>query len=109
MPTRLEWVPLGARCREYKRWRMEDLCEKINRAVGLLQGWTAEKTKDDDLSDAEIEQLIGELETITAALQYELECRQEACQQAGGHASDTNRASKISTDDVVDYVNKLEI
>jgi hypothetical protein len=88
---------------------MEDLCEKINRAIGLLQGFTAEKTRDDDLSDTEIEQLIGELETITAALQFELECRQEACQQAGGHASDKNRAEKVSTGSVADYVENLKI
>lgn len=93
-----------------ERLRMEDdLCDKINRAVGLLRGWTAEKTKDGELSDTEIEQLIGEIETITAALQYELECRQEACQQAGGHASDKNKAEKVSTDSVVDYVENLKI
>lgn len=54
------------------------LIEAVTEAVGLLQGFTAQKTADGELTDDEIETMIGELTAIIDALQYELECRQEA-------------------------------
>ena len=56
-----------------------ELSGRIARAVGMLCGFTAEKIADGELSETEIEQLLGELSVITDALQRALgrppECR----------------------------------
>lgn len=64
------------------------LTERINAAIGLLQGFTAQKTKDGELTEDEIEQMLGELDVIKEALQYELECRQEACMAAAAQGKE---------------------
>lgn len=83
--------------------------EIIERAVGLLQGFTAQKISDGEISDAELDQLQGELEAIIAGIEYERECRDTARQSAARYEADKNRAEKVDTSTVVDYVNNLEV
>lgn len=64
----------------------EEFGEIITRAIGLLQGFTAQKTEDGEISDSELDQLQGELEEIISAIEYERECRQTALQEAQGNA-----------------------
>lgn len=54
------------------------LAEKIQSAIELLQGFTAQKCANDELSSDEIEQMIGELEVIISALRCALEQTEEA-------------------------------
>ena len=58
------------------------LAEQVQEAIGLLQGFTAQKAADGELTDTEIEQMIGELEAIICALQFAMDQRQEALQAA---------------------------
>lgn len=87
----------------------QSFSEIIERVVGLLQGFTAEKIKDGEITDAELDQIQGELEAIIAGIEYERECRETAKQAAASHAADKNRSEKISTGSVEDYVTNLEI
>ena len=41
-----------------------NFAEIINQAVGLLQGFTAHKIADGEITDLELDQLQGELEAI---------------------------------------------
>lgn len=74
-----------------------DFIQAIARAIGLLQGFTAMKIQDGEFSDAELDQLQGELEAIISAVEYERECRQAALDAAGGAdvRGDKNQAEKI--------------
>jgi ferritin-like protein len=58
------------------------LAEQVQEAIGLLQGFTADKCKDGELAEDEIKQMIEELETIIAALRCSLEQTEEACNAA---------------------------
>lgn len=69
--------------------------EIIERAVGLLQGFTYQKLSDGEISDVELDQLQGELEEIISAIEYERECRETARQSAQGHAADKNNSERI--------------
>lgn len=77
-----------------------NFAEAIERAVGLLQGFTAEKIKDGEITDAELDQLQGELETIIDGIETERECRETAWQAAAGHAADKNRSEKANWQDL---------
>lgn len=52
-------------------------------AIGLLQGFTAAKCADGELSDDELNQMRGELEAIIDAIDYVIDLRQTALQAAG--------------------------
>jgi hypothetical protein len=58
------------------------IAEKVQKAILMLQAFTAQKCEDGELTDTEIEQMIGELEAIINALQFTMEQRQEALQAA---------------------------
>lgn len=81
----------------------------IERAIGLLQGFAAQKVADGEITDTELDQLQGELEAIIAGLEYERECRETARQAASSHVADKNCAERVATDEAVEYVEKLEI
>lgn len=78
----------------------QSFAEIIERAIGLLQGFTAQKIADGEITDAELDQLQGELEAIIAGIEYERECRETARQAAAGHAADTNKATKVGWQDL---------
>ena len=63
------------------------LIDALREAMYILDASIEEKSKDEELSDVEIEDMIAELETIVDALQYELECRQEACHAASDQST----------------------
>jgi len=69
--------------------------DMMQRAIGLLQGFTALKMADGEFSDAELDQLQGELEEIISVIEYERELRESARQAAAGHAADKNNSEKV--------------
>lgn len=72
----------------------------IGRGIAMLQGFTAQKTADGEITDAELDQLQGELEAIISGIEYERECRETARQAAAGHAADKNRAERVNWQDL---------
>lgn len=91
---------------------MDDFAGAILRASGLFNGFTAQKAKDGDITIAECDQIIGELEDIKAAVETYKAKLEAAYEDAGGADSknDTDRARKVATpESAAEYVDKLKV
>lgn len=83
------------------------------RISGLFMGFLADKGHDKEFSDDELEQIKGELEVLTSAVECEIARRQEAYEAAGGAdvKGDTNRAQKIKStpESAAEYIQNLKV
>ena len=89
---------------------MRNFQEGLPKAIEMLSLY-AVKLANDGLTVDDFDEIDDCLDGLKELVQSGREQLEKAYEDAGGldSASDKNRAEKISTDNVVDYVNKLEI
>ena len=77
---------------------LEDIGEILCQSTRFQAVILNEYTKDGELSDDELANYKGALEVQIAAIDYEMACREKACEDAGGRdcTGDLNRAQKIA-------------
>lgn len=73
---------------------MEPLVEKLLIGFKMIEAMLLEKAED-GLSDAELDQLDGELGVFVSAVEMERELRQAAYEDARSLSADKNKAEKI--------------